>query len=39
MVDKAISVRRERIGSVVGRLSEDLMLRVTRALSVWVGIA
>jgi len=39
MVDKVISVPRAKIGKVVGRLPDDTMIRVTRALSVWLGIA
>ncbi len=39
MVDKLTSVRRDRIGKVIGQLSDDTMIRVTRALSVWLGIA
>jgi mRNA interferase MazF len=39
MVDKVISVPRAEIGKVVGRLPDDTMIRVTRALSVWLGIA
>lgn len=39
MVDKITSVRRDRIGDVVGRLGDDQMLKVTRALAVWQGIA
>jgi mRNA interferase MazF len=39
MVDKIISVRRERVSNVIGRLGDDTMLRVSRALAVWLGIA
>lgn len=39
MVDKATSVRRDRVGKIIGQLSDDTMIRVTRALSVWMGIA
>lgn len=39
MVDKAMSVRRERIGPVFGRLDEETMLSVTRSLAVFLGIA
>ena len=39
MVDKVISVPRARIGKVIGRLPDDTMIRVTRAFSVWLGIA
>ncbi|MGH8454775.1 MAG: type II toxin-antitoxin system PemK/MazF family toxin [Nevskiales bacterium] len=39
MVDKAISVRLERVEGVIGRLNDDVMIRVNRALAVWLGIA
>lgn len=39
MVDKPISVPREKIGKVIGKLGEDAMIRVNRALAVWLGIA
>lgn len=39
MVDKVISVPRAKIGKVIGRLPDDTMIRVTRALTVWLGIA
>lgn len=39
MVDKVTSVRRDRLGDVIGKLGNDPMLRVTRALAVWIGIA
>jgi mRNA interferase MazF len=39
MVDKVTTVRRRRLGQPIGRLEEDVMLRVSRALAVWFGIA
>jgi mRNA interferase MazF len=39
MVDKAMSVRRDRIGEVIGTISTDAMLAVTRALAVFFAIA
>ena len=39
MVDKVTTVRRERLGQTIGRLEEDVMLRVSRALALWFGIA
>ena len=39
MVDKLVSVRRERIGSEIGYAGDDCMVRVTRALAIWLGIA
>lgn len=38
-VDKAMTVRRDRIGGVIGRLDDATMVRVNRALSVWIGLA
>ena len=39
MVDKITTVRRPRLGQTIGRLEDDVMLRVSRALSLWFGIA
>lgn len=39
MVDKAMTVRRERIGAVIGRLDDDMMLAVERSLALWFGLA
>src|SRR5262245_26198340 len=38
-VDKVMTVARERIGGVIGRLDDATMLKVTRSLAVFVGIA
>lgn len=38
MVDKAMSVRREKIGRRIGQLEEASMLQVTRSLAVFMGI-
>lgn len=38
MVDKIIGVRRERIGQQIGRMDEETMVRVTRAMAVWLAI-
>lgn len=38
-VDKVMAVARERIGRVIGRLDEATMLKVSRSLAVFVGIA
>ncbi len=38
-VDKIMTLRRERIGAVIGQLDEDVMVGVNRALAVWIGIA
>jgi len=39
MIDKIMTVRRDKVGPVFGRMSEDDMLPVTRALAVFLGIA
>jgi mRNA interferase MazF len=39
MVDKVTAVRRQRLGQTIGRLEEDVMLRVSRALALWFRIA
>lgn len=39
MVDKIISVPRGKVGAAIGRLEDETMLRVGRALAVWLGIA
>lgn len=39
MVDKAVTVRRERVGSTIGRLDDETMLVVARSLAVFFGLA
>ena len=39
MVDKATTVRRQRIGQVIGELGDTTMVSVNRALTLWLGIA
>ena len=39
MVDKAQSVPRDKLGDPIGRLEDDALLSVTRALAVFLGIA
>ena len=39
MVDKVTTVRRARIGSTIGHIEDDTLLRLSRALALWVGIA
>jgi mRNA interferase MazF len=39
MVDKVTTIPRARITQIIGRLEDDLVLRVSRALALWVGIA
>lgn len=38
-IDKILSVPRERVGSVIGRLDDATMLKVNRSLAVFAGIA
>jgi len=38
MIDKAMSVKRERIGRVIGRVRDETMLTVTRNLAVFMGM-
>lgn len=39
MIDKVTTVARSRVRRVAGRLDADLMLRVNRALALWLGLA
>lgn len=39
MVDKPQLVAREKVGAVVGRLDDETMLAVNRALAVFLGFA
>ena len=39
MVDKAMSIRSEKLGAPFGRLAEADMNRVNRALALFLGIA
>jgi mRNA interferase MazF len=39
MVDKPQSVAREKVGTVIGRLDDETMLAVNRALAVFLGFA
>lgn len=38
MVDKAVTVTRERVGTVIGRIDEPTLLQVDRLLAVFLGI-
>lgn len=38
MIDKLTAVRRDRVGKRIGRLDEETMARVNRALALWLGI-
>jgi mRNA interferase MazF len=39
MVDKVLTMPRGKIGKRVGRLGNTLMIRVGRALTVWLGMS
>lgn len=39
MVDKVMTVRRERIGGAIGTLARETLLEVDRRLAVFLGIA
>jgi mRNA interferase MazF len=38
-VDKVMTVARERVGGMIGRLDDATMLKVNRSLAVFLGIA
>jgi mRNA interferase MazF len=39
MADKTMTVKRDKIGAIIGRLDDDAMIAVNRALLLWVGLA
>lgn len=39
MVDKPMTYLADKLGTHAGRLDEETMLRVNRALAVWMGLA
>jgi mRNA interferase MazF len=39
MIDKPQSVQRQRLGPVFGRVDDETMLAVNRALAVFLGLA
>lgn len=39
MIDKAMSVKRDKIGPSFGRLDDETMLSITRSLAVFLGLA
>ncbi|MBW8271120.1 type II toxin-antitoxin system PemK/MazF family toxin [Caldovatus aquaticus] len=39
MVDKLTSIRRDRVGGVIGRISDDEALALNRSLAVFLGFA
>jgi len=38
-IDKIMSVCKERIGSTLGQLDDMMLVRVNRALALWLGLA
>jgi mRNA interferase MazF len=38
-IDKIMSIRSEKIGSVIGELNDVMMVRVNRVLALWLGLA
>jgi mRNA interferase MazF len=38
-IDKIMSIRKEKIGSVIGKLDDTILVRVNRALALWLGLA
>ncbi|MBO0140448.1 type II toxin-antitoxin system PemK/MazF family toxin [Agrobacterium sp. Ap1] len=38
MIDKAMSVKRDKLGLVIGRLEDETLLAVTRSLAVFLGL-
>jgi mRNA interferase MazF len=39
MIDKAVTVRRDKIGTVFGRIDDAVLAEVERRLAVFLGIA
>lgn len=39
MVDKAVTVKREKVGQTFGRIDADVLVEVERCLAVFLGIA
>lgn len=39
MIDKPMAVKRDKVGSAIGRIDADTMIEVERSLAVFLGIA
>lgn len=39
MIDKTMTIRRDKLGQVVGSLEDDVMVEVERRLAIFLGIA
>ena len=38
-VDKVMTVRRDKVGQLIGSVDDAMMVRVNRALALWTGLA
>ena len=39
MIDKVTTVKRDKIGRSIGRVDDDTMVRVNRAMALWFGLS
>lgn len=39
MIDKAMTIRRDRLGPAIGRIGADTLVEIERRLAVFLGIA
>jgi len=39
MIDKAMTVKRDKLGAVFGSVNDDVMLKINRCLAVFFGLA
>ena len=39
MIDKALTVKRDKVGEIIGRVDPDALIEVERCLAVFLGIA
>ncbi len=39
MIDKIVAMRRERIGFTIGKIDDDALIRVSRSLALFLGLA
>lgn len=39
MIDKVTTVKRDKVGRRIGRVGDETMLRVSRAIALWFGLA
>ncbi|MFZ1985822.1 MAG: type II toxin-antitoxin system PemK/MazF family toxin [Desulfatitalea sp.] len=38
MVDKLVALRRDKVRQVIGKLDDELMIRLNRSLAFWLGM-